>query len=1651
MSPFDNPYSLTSELENKISNQISGQVPMFVTDEHPLFVKFLQYYYEFLEAGEITLTATIDNVAQETVSSNYILDELGQKIVTETGAGTLGKFTVGETITGGTSKATAKVLADDIANGRLFITAKTQFINGEAVTGGTSSATGKVVKYRANPIQNIQQLLSYADVDNTIYDFLDQLRDSFMNAIPKTLTSGVDTRNLIKNIRELYRTKGTSEGHKIFMKILLGENAEIFYPNQYMLRSSAGKWNYVSKIRCSPGTNVTASEVIGRTLTGATSGASVVISNASTLSEAGDAVIEFDIDSSSLDGTFINGETCTAISKTEDVSYSFIIRQLINDFTLTKSGILYSENDVIDIDSNTSIGNGRATAKVISIKSGSVNEVVVDDAGTGYQVGEPLLFTTTETDVDTAAGFVSVIDGSLQLDGTDITTSNAGDYIVLEEGSVYHEEHLEIELETSTQGIAPYAIYGIDTAYSNTKGYYYPLYLDKEEAENTTITKAGATVNGAIGQQTPTKNIVVDTNVGTIAKDMVVFGTGLDPSTTIKVSTVTDQQNIILDTAVTLADNVVLSFRSIKTAVHTHKFLEYPNLTFYMPTANSNHYKDTYDSSTYNLYGNHLTLNATGSSSEHANFNIITEQTQTTLDTYGTNADRIGLEEGVTSAFSNQGSIARLFVSDKGGGYTSLPTVSVSTTSGTSSKLLSTTTDIGGVSETEITNIGFKYSEVPASDFRANFVLKDVTGTFAVNNTLTTHTGTVRNWEPTTQLLEVSIEDVLRISLNVTDQEEIQLEDSLYTGTDNKTTLMQLNNTVVEFDQVITEDGDRVVLDADSTLDGYITLEDGNGETSGSAIIYESETGTFFPPIQLEGATGDGGTFNILNEGSGDVILSETSISDGSSATQGSRILTESSRQNLSNLGVLDITTGEIITLHPRSAVVGGIGDPLIYEAVIIEETGAILFDQTDANGTDAGSKLQNEEFGDNNSIIMDGTDSSGSDANARLLQDSDNTAGNIAIDGTNSSSFHAGDNIIHEDVGIDYSAGTTVITDSGGASGTIVNADVAKGNLSVGINTQTTGSYGIAVESRISEDLIRIQDSYYYQDFSYEVQTDSGGTSYINELKKAVHPSGFVPFGKVSIASSISVALGTVGSSLGGGYTSDTDTYSPILASTLQILFTETMQRRLKSLEVIDGNYEEQIILEDAELQTNIDDTIVFNGTDSSSLDAGDSLLLETPVFAFPDFEGIEITHSSDAGAFGALLLNGTDSSSSNGGDKIVSESAELITNNLVLDQVEDSGHIIGTDAGSDLVLDGIDSSGTDAGESIELENAASDGNIKIAVEPIANINQPSLLNEDGGTQQLETSGKGGSSDYDLSLVSFVTTKINIPQPTPRHLSTGAITIQRAAFSERGVIELEGHKTQGKLMFNLVETDSATYATHTGFDGSYFQLEDGTDPNVDNAPSFYDITTYTNDEIVLDGTDGSSSNAGDNIITEDATNANSSAGADILITEDSHRGAITVDDLVRPDILLMSSGDDFNTERWATPIEPVGVLLEQSGENGVFRLEDETTVSTTHGDSIILEDKTGIGVGDNLLLEFQRVELETNINTGTIPFENYTNSKLEPLTRSAEVKLSESGQISLEDEANESTNILLEAGTSGSRGILILDGINVASELIRK
>ena len=99
----------SGNLTTKISTQIDGQLPDFIQADHPIFSRFLKHYYQYLEAGELRLTVDIDNLLLDLESESFALDVDGNKIVLEKGAGSDGKFDKGETITGGTSNATATV------------------------------------------------------------------------------------------------------------------------------------------------------------------------------------------------------------------------------------------------------------------------------------------------------------------------------------------------------------------------------------------------------------------------------------------------------------------------------------------------------------------------------------------------------------------------------------------------------------------------------------------------------------------------------------------------------------------------------------------------------------------------------------------------------------------------------------------------------------------------------------------------------------------------------------------------------------------------------------------------------------------------------------------------------------------------------------------------------------------------------------------------------------------------------------------------------------------------------------------------------------------------------------------------------------------------------------------------------------------------------------------------------------------------------------------------------------------------------------------------------------------------------------------------------------------------------------------------------
>ena len=58
-----------SKFTSTISPLVEGQVPDFIRADHPVFVDFVKDYFKFLEAGRLTLSATVNGELDENLYS----------------------------------------------------------------------------------------------------------------------------------------------------------------------------------------------------------------------------------------------------------------------------------------------------------------------------------------------------------------------------------------------------------------------------------------------------------------------------------------------------------------------------------------------------------------------------------------------------------------------------------------------------------------------------------------------------------------------------------------------------------------------------------------------------------------------------------------------------------------------------------------------------------------------------------------------------------------------------------------------------------------------------------------------------------------------------------------------------------------------------------------------------------------------------------------------------------------------------------------------------------------------------------------------------------------------------------------------------------------------------------------------------------------------------------------------------------------------------------------------------------------------------------------------------------------------------------------------------------------------------------------------
>ena len=457
-----------AKFNEKISTILNSQLPEFVVADHPKFAEFLKVYYQLLESAELSIdtiegtdgillqseTGQLNNLVLNSSrkdTARTLLDA-GDKILLE--ESTYGKFVRNETVTGQTSKATAVVLVEDIANNRLIISAQDKFATNEIIVGSISGAQANITNYKPNPVNNIVDLVNFRDPDKAISHFLSKMRDEFLATLPEQLASGVNKRKLIKNIKSLYRAKGSVRGHEMFFRILFGETSETIYPREQMLKASDGQFDTLKVLRVISSVG-DANQLSGRTITGQSSNATAIVENTSQFQIGDSTVTQLILNDDSIIGTFTVGEEIQGTSSdTDDYFIKANVTGIPGTKNITNDGSLNSTTDTISL---TAGGEG-ALFQVEEIGPGSVTEMIIDNAGTGYNIGDSLSFTNTGTNGKNAAGFVKIVNGGFS--GETGTSMSTGDRIVLEDettsGDPYDGKVLVQEKFTDLQQITDF-------------------------------------------------------------------------------------------------------------------------------------------------------------------------------------------------------------------------------------------------------------------------------------------------------------------------------------------------------------------------------------------------------------------------------------------------------------------------------------------------------------------------------------------------------------------------------------------------------------------------------------------------------------------------------------------------------------------------------------------------------------------------------------------------------------------------------------------------------------------------------------------------------------------------------------------------------------------------------------------------------------------------------------------------------------------------------------------------------------------------------------------------------------------------------------------------------------------------------------------
>ena len=522
-----------------------------------------------------------------------------------------------------------------------------------------------------------------------------QFKEAFMRTIPDNLATGLNKRNLLKNIKDLYRAKGTKKGHELFFRILLNENAELYYPTRDMLRVSDGTWSDDTILRVyatndsitmedassstgeiyilmEDGAQILTEDTIsgiadltklvGQTITqdavldssilsggayqnlgySVINKATAVVDSVFQYQLSGETVTEFVLNPGSIDGTFVAGHTVTGTDNTNEnltirAKTDSIVAQADTSAATYQTGQYYSTTDSITVVSDT--GNDASVA-IEAITAGSIENIIVDSAGTGYEIGDQLVIDNTNTNGSGLAGEVSIVNGGIVPETGTLT----GEFrVTLESGTPGGPGEMLLEESTFTYELAS-GVFNI--------------------GETITGQTSGAT-GVVINLQLDNKTVVYKASSGSFTLGETIEGATSSKTVRILTNTVDNHVANEDDRGMESTDRFILEGETVR--------------------------GDTYDGS------------------------VIVQEKDT-----------------------GNGDITDVRVTTVGYGYTSLPTITITSSQGSNGSVKAKGKSVGDVASINVINQGAHYTDQESLlfDTTSNFLVTQISGSFTLNETV---------------------------------------------------------------------------------------------------------------------------------------------------------------------------------------------------------------------------------------------------------------------------------------------------------------------------------------------------------------------------------------------------------------------------------------------------------------------------------------------------------------------------------------------------------------------------------------------------------------------------------------------------------------------------------------------------------------------------------------------------------------------------------------------------------------------------------------------------------------------------------------------------------------------------------------------------